>query len=115
MQPAVLQSLLLGSPPFLPEDDVATSSNLQQFSAVSKLTRNLQQEESRHPKQSQLPPGEADTPTKSIAHKAVYKQQLNHYNEALEHYDQYTDQLLSEQATELTKNTNFPNSIPSRC
>ena len=38
-----------------------------------------------------------------LVHTAVYKQKLNQYNEALKHHEQYIDQLLSEQAAELTK------------
>ena len=70
MPPSVLSSLLL-----------------QQFTAVRKLTRNLQQQKPRHHKRSQLPPGEAGTPTKRIVHTGVYKQNLNQYNEALKHYN----------------------------
>ena len=89
--------------PLLPEYVVATSSHLQQLSAVRKLPRDLHQQTPRHTKQPQLPLGEADTPTKRIVDTAVHEQKFEQYNEALKHYEQYTDQLLSEQATELSK------------
>ena len=89
--------------PLLPEEAVATSSHLQQYSAVRKLTRDLQLQKPRHPKQSQFPPGETGTLTKRIVHTAVYKQKIKQYNEALKHYEQIIDRLLSEQAIELAK------------
>ena len=48
--------------PLLPEHDAATSSLLQQNSAVRKLTRDLLQQKPRHPKQPQIPPGELAHP-----------------------------------------------------
>ena len=89
--------------PLLPEEFVATSSHMQQFSAVRKLTRDLQQQKPRHRKRPQLPSGEAGTPTKRIRQTGVYKQKLNQYNEARKHFEQYIDQLLSVKAAELTK------------
>ena len=62
------------SHPLLPEYTAAFSSHLQYFSAVRKMTRDLQQQKLRHPKRPQLPPGEAGTPSKRIVNKAVYKQ-----------------------------------------
>ena len=73
--------------PLLPEDAVSTSPHLQQFSSVRKLTRDLQQRKPRHPKRSQLALSEAGTPTKRIVHTAVYEKELNHYNEALKHFE----------------------------
>ena len=73
------------------------------------MTRALQQQKHhRHPKRPKLPAGETGTPTKRIVHTAVYKQNVNQYNEALK---QYIDQLLSDQATELIKITNFVDAI----
>ena len=66
----------------LPQDAVATSSHLQQFSAVRQLSRDLQRITPRHPKRPQLPPCEAGTPTKRIVHTAVHKQKLTQYNVA---------------------------------
>ena len=87
--------------PLLPQDAVATSSQLQQFSAVRQLT--LQKRKPRHPKRPQLSPGEAGTPTKRIVHDAGNKQKLTHYNYALNLYKHYLNQLLTEQAVELDK------------
>ena len=39
----------------LPQDAVATSALLQQFSAVRQLTHNLQQRKPRHPKHPHCP------------------------------------------------------------
>ena len=47
--------------PLLLQDAVATSSNLQQFSAVRQLTQDLQKIKTRHPKRPQLSPGETGT------------------------------------------------------
>ena len=69
--------------PLLPHDAVATSAHLQQFSAIRQLTRILQQRKPRHPERQHLPPGEAGSPTKRIAHTAVYKQKLTQYHIAL--------------------------------
>ena len=57
----------------------------------------------RHPKRPQLPPGEAGTPTKRMVHKVVYKQKLQYYNNSLQIDEQYSNQLLLEQAAELDK------------
>ena len=48
---------------------------------------------------------------KRIVHTAVYKQKMNQYNKALKHYGQNSDQLLSEQATELSKFNNYVDAI----
>ena len=66
--------------PLLPPDALATSSHLQQHSAVRQLTNDLQQRKPRHPKRSQLPPGEAGIPIRRIVQTAVYKHKLNQYN-----------------------------------
>ena len=87
--------------PLLPEDAVATSSHLQQFSAVRKLTRDLQQQGPRYPIQPKLSPCEAGTPTKRIVFTAVYKQKFTQYEEALNNYEHCIDQLLSEQSAEV--------------
>ena len=50
--------------PLLPQDAVATSSHLQQFSAVRQLTGDLHKTKSRHPKRPQPSPGEAGTPSR---------------------------------------------------
>ena len=87
-----------------PDVVVASSPKLQQFSTVRKMTRDLQQQRLRRHKGPQIPPDEAGTPTKRSVHPAVYQRNLNNqYNEALKHYEQYTDQLLSEQAIDLTR------------
>ena len=87
----------------LPEDAVATSSHYQKFSAVRKLTHDLQQQKLRYFKRPQLPPHEAGTPMKRIVHTTVYKQKLTQYNNALKQNEHFINQLLCEQATELNK------------
>ena len=57
----------------------------------------------RHSKRPHLPPSDAGTPSKRIVHTAVNKQKLTQYNNALKQHEQYINQPLSEQATELNK------------
>ena len=87
--------------PLLPQDAVATSSHLQQYSAVRQLTNDLQQRKPRHPKRPQLPPGEAGTPVRKIVHTTVCKQKLNQYNHTLELFEIHIDELLKQTTAEL--------------
>ena len=95
---------LLLSLPLLAQDVLATSSHLQQFSAIRQLTRDLQKVKPRHPKRPQLAPSEAGAPTKRIVHTVVYKQNVTQYNDAMKLYERYLNQQLTEQAAELDKN-----------
>ena len=88
---------------YLPQDAVAASSHLQQFSAVRQPTRDLQRIKPRHPKRPQLPPGEAGTPTTRNLHTAAYKQSIPQYNYALKLNELYLNQILTEQAAEIDK------------
>ena len=71
MLPSATQSSPSAPLPLLPQDAVATSPHLQQFSADRHLTLDLQQRKPHHPKRPQLPPGETGTPTKREVHSAV--------------------------------------------
>ena len=81
--------------PVLPEDAVATSSHLQQIFAVRKLTQDLQQQKPVIPSHHNC--------LQVKLHTAVYKRKLTQYNNTLKQYEQYINQLLSEQATESNK------------
>ena len=61
--PSAAQSSNSAHLPLLPQDAVATSTHLR-FSALRQLTCDLQQRKPRHPKRTQIPPGEAGSPTK---------------------------------------------------
>ena len=74
--------------PLLAEDTVATSSDLEQFFTNRKIT-----------------------PTKLIVHTTVYKQKMTLYNNALNLYEYYINQLLFEQASEINKIVNNVNGI----
>ena len=89
--------------PLLPQDDVATSSHIQQYSAVRRLTQDVQQRKPRHPKLPQLPSGEAETPVQRIVHTAVYKQKLHQYNQTSKLYEYYLDELLKRTTAEPKK------------
>ena len=89
--------------PFLPQAAVATSSHLQQYSAVRQLTSDLQQRNSRNAKRPQLPPGEAGTPVRRIVHTAIYKHKLNQYNYTLKLYENHINELLKQTTAELDK------------
>ena len=101
--PSAAQSSSSVPVPLLPQDAAATSSHLQQFSAVLQLTRDLQQRKPRHLKRPQLSLGEAGTPTKSLVPIAVHKQKLTKCNDSLKLYGHYINQLLTAQAIELNK------------
>ena len=66
-----------------------------------QFASTLAKTEAPQPKQPQLPPDKAGSPTKRIVHSAVQKQKLNQYNEALKHNEQFSDQLLTDQPIEL--------------
>ena len=100
--------------PRLSQDAVATSPHLQQFSAVRQLIRDLQQRTPRTPKRPHLPPVEAGWPSRRMVQTSVYKQKLNQYNNALKVYEQYINQLLSEQAFEINKNIENEDAIVSK-
>ena len=89
--------------PLHPHNAVATSTHLQQYSAVRQLTDDLQQRKPRHPKSPQLPPGEAGTPVRRIVHTAIYKQKLQQYNNILKLYENYIFELLKQTTAELDK------------
>ena len=76
--PTAAQSSPSATLPLLPQDAVATSAHLQQFSAVCQLTRCC-----------------------CIA--AVYKQKLAEYNNSLKLYEPYINRLLTVQAIEFKK------------
>ena len=100
--------------PLLPQDAVATSPHLQQYSAVRQLTHDLQLRNPRHPKRPQLPPGEAGTPVRRIIHTAVYKQKLSQYNQTLKLYEDHNDELLKQTTAELDKTINTKLQPPSK-
>ena len=97
--------------PLLSQDAVATSPHLQQYSAVRQLTHELQLRKHRHPKRTQLPPGEAGTPVRRIVHTAVYKQKLHQYNQTLKLYEDHIDELLKQTTAELDKFVNNVDSV----
>ena len=97
--------------PLLPQDAIAVSSHLQQYSAVRQLTHDLQQRKPRHPNRPQLPPGEAGSPVQRIVHTAIYKQKLHKYNETLKLYEDHIDELLKQTTAELDKINNNVDSV----
>ena len=68
--------------PLHPHDAVATSPNLQQYSAVRQLTNDLQIKKPRHPKRPELSNGNGP-PVRRLVHTVVYKQKLSQYIDAL--------------------------------
>ena len=80
-------------------------SHLQQLSAARQLTRDLQKRKQRHQKRNKLPSSKAGIPTKRthcrLQAKIQYKK--TQYNDALNLYELYLNQLLTEQAAELDK------------
>ena len=94
--------------PLLPQDAVATSPHLQQYSAVRQLTHNLQLRKPRHPKRHPRhpSPGEAGTSVRRIVHTSVYKQKLYQNNQTLKQYEDHIDELLKQTTAELDKSLN---------
>ena len=93
--------------PLLPQDALATSPHLQQYSAVRQLTHDLQLRKPRHPKRPQLPAGEAGTSVRRIVHTAVYKQKLFQCNQTLKLYEDRIDELLQQTTTDFDKIINI--------
>ena len=65
--------------PLHPQDAVATSPNLQQYSAFRQLTHDLQIKKQRHPRRPQLPSHGNGPPVRRLVHTAVHKQKLAQY------------------------------------
>ena len=66
------------SPIFLhPKDAVATSPELQQYSAVRQLTGDLQKRKPRHPRRPQPPFDGIGPPVRRLAHTAVSNRRLH--------------------------------------
>ena len=86
--------------PLHPQDAVATSPNLQQFSAVRQLTHDLQIQKPRHPKRPQLPHGNGP-PARRLVHTVVYKQKLSQYIDALKMYEKHLDELIYQTTLQL--------------
>ena len=89
-----------------PKDAVATSPNLQQYSAVRQLTNDLQLKKPRHPRRPQLPPDGIGKPVRRLVHTVVYKQKLAQYIDALKLYEKHLDELIQQTTFELDKNNN---------
>ena len=92
-----------------PQDAVATSPNLQQYSAVRQLTNDLQIKKPRHPRRPQLPPDRIGPPVRRLVHTAVYKQKLAQYINALKQYETHLDELIYQTTLELD---NIYNKLP---
>ena len=86
--------------PLHPHDAVATSPNLQQFSAVRQLTHDLQIKKPRHPKRPQLSNGNGP-PVRRLVHSVVYKQKLSQYIDALKMYEKHLDELIYQTTLQL--------------
>ena len=86
--------------PLHPHDAVATSPNLQQFSAVRQLTHDLQIKKPRHPKRPQLSNGNGP-PVRRLVHTVVYKQKLSQYINALKMYEKHLDELIYQTTLQL--------------
>ena len=86
--------------PLHPHDAVATSPNLQQFSAVRQLTHDLQIKKPRHPKRPQLSNGNGP-PVRRLVHTVVYKQKLSQYIDALKMYEKHLDELIYQTTLQL--------------
>ena len=115
LQIPVISSLphptLLTNPtiPLHPHDAVATSPNLQQFSAVRQLTHDLQIKKPRHPKRPQLSSHGNGPPVRRLVHTVVYKQKLSQYIDALKLYETYLDELIYQTTLQLdTINNKLP-------
>ena len=97
------------TPSLHPKDAVATSPNLQQYSAVRQLTNDLQLKKPRHPRRPQLPLDGIGPPVRRLVHTAVYKQKLAHYIDALKLYETHLDELIQQTTLELD---NINNKLP---
>ena len=86
--------------PLHPQYAVATSPNLQQFSAVRQLTHDLQIQKPRHPKRPQLSLGNGP-PARRLVHTVVYKQKLSQYIDALKMYEKHLDELIYQTTLQL--------------
>ena len=84
-----------------PKDAVATSPNLQQYSAVRQLTNDLQRKKPRHPRRPQLPLDGIGPPVRRLVHTAVYKQKIAQYIDALNLYETHLDELIQQTTLEL--------------
>ena len=92
-----------------PKDAVATSLNLQQYSAVRQLTNDLQRKKPRHPRRPQPPLDEIGPPVRRLVHTAVYKQKIAQYIDALKLYETHLDELIHQTTLELD---NINNTLP---
>ena len=114
LQITVLSSLLhpvlmtASTLPLHPQDVVATSPNLQQYSAVRQLTHDLQIKKPRHPRRPQLPSHGIGPPVRRLVHTAVYKQKLAQYIDALKMYETHLDELIYQTTLELDNINNKP-------
>ena len=90
------------------QDAVATSPNLQQYSAVRQLTSDLQKKKPRHPKRPQQPPDGIGKLVRRLVHTVVYKQKLTQYIDALKKYEKHLDELIQQTTFELDKLSNNP-------
>ena len=95
--------------PLHPHDAVATSPNLQQFSAVRQLTHDLQIKKPRHPKRPQLSSHGNGPPVRRLVHTVVYKQKLSQYIDALKMYETHLDELIYQTTLQLD---NINNKLP---
>ena len=86
--------------PLHPHDAVATSPNLQQYSAVRQMTNDLQIKKPRHPKRPQLSNGNGP-PIRRLVHTVVYKQKLSQYINALKLYEKHLDELIYQTTLQL--------------
>ena len=74
-----------------PKDAVATSPNLQQYSAVRQLTNDLQRKKPRHPRRPQPPLDGIGPPVRRLVHTAVYKQKIAQYIDAIKLHERFSD------------------------
>ena len=98
------------TPSLHPKDAVATSPNLQQYSAVRQLTNDLQRKKPRHPRRPQLPLDGIGPPVRRLVHTAVYKQKIAQYIDALKLYETHLDELFQQTTLELD---NINNELPT--
>ena len=94
-----------------PKDAVATSPNLQQYSAVCQLTNDLQRKKPRHPRRPQPPLDGIGPPVRRLVHTAVYKQKIAQYIDALKLYGRHLDELIQQTTLELDK---INDTLPSK-